>query len=79
MIAVRECAKRPFVISTSRHVASPVFDVREETWDAEARILRGRSTVVPGERYELRIVDGDKLRRAEFLPSSADFAWEVQL
>ncbi len=76
-IAVREMLDRPFVISTSRHVASPVFDVREEKWDARTRTLSGRSTVVPGERYELRIVNGDRLRRVPFTPEVADFAWKV--
>lgn len=78
-IAVHEAADHPFVISTSRHVASPIFDVVEEKWDAATRTLSGRSTVVPGERYELRIFDGDELHRAAFTPDSADFRWEVRL
>jgi len=77
-IAVREAVDRPFVVSTSRHVASPVFDVVEERWNPETRTLSGRSTVVPGEPYELRIMDGGRLRRVSFEPSAQDFEWKVQ-
>ena len=78
-IAVREVLDRPFVLSTSRHVASPVFDVVEEKWDAATRTLSGRSRVVPGESYELRIISGGRLHRVSFTPDVADFKWEVQL
>ena len=77
-IAVREVLDRPFVVSTSRHVASPAFDVAEERWDAATRTLSGRSTVVPGEPYELRIFCGGRLRRASFEPTAADFKWKVE-
>ena len=50
---------RPVVVSTSRHVASPVFDVVEERWDAASRTLAGRATVVAGEPYELRLAVPD--------------------
>ena len=76
-IAVREVVGRPFVVSTSRHVASPAFDVVEERWDPATRTLSGRSKVVPGEPYELRIFCGGSLRRASFTPSAADFVWQV--
>ena len=78
-IAVREALDRPFVISTSRHVASPVFDVVEERWDEPTRTLSGRSVVVPGEPYEIRIVHGGRLLRERFVPQSADFAWKVRV
>ena len=79
VLAVRELADRPFVISTSRHVASPVFDVTEERWDAATKTLSGVSRVVPGERYELRIVCGGRLVRRAFTPDATPFAWEVPL
>lgn len=47
---------RPVLVSTSRHAASPVFEVASESWDAATLTLRGVSSVVPGERYELRLV-----------------------
>jgi len=77
VIAVRECVGRPFVVSTSRHVASPAFDVVEERWDPATRTLSGRSKVVPGESYELRIFGDGRLHRASFTPSAADFGWKV--
>ena len=78
VVAVHELLDRPFVISTSRHVVSPLFDVREEHWDPVSRTLSGRSTVVKGERYELRIVDKECIRRVEFVPNVTDFSWSVR-
>jgi hypothetical protein len=78
VVAVHELLDRPFVISTSRHVVSPLFDVREEHWDPVSRTLSGRSTVVNGERYELRIVDKECIRRVEFVPNVTDFSWSVR-
>ena len=77
-LAVREVLPHPFVISTSRHVASPLFDVVEEKWDARKKVLSGRSKVVVGERYELRIVYDGKLRRENFVPLTEDFCWQVK-
>ena len=77
-LAVREVLPHPFVVSTSRHVASPLFDVVEEKWDARKKVLSGRSKVVAGERYELRIVHDGKLRRETFVPLTEDFCWQVQ-
>ena len=45
---------RPVLVSTSRHVASPLFDVTDERWDGAA--LSGVSKVVTGDLYELRFV-----------------------
>ena len=79
VIAVRELTDRPFVISTSRHVASPAFDVTEERWDSATKTLSGVSRVVPGERYELRIVNNGRLVRRAFTPDATPFAWSVSL
>ena len=43
------------MLSSSRHVASPIFDLSEERWDGATRTLTGVSTVVAGEDYELRL------------------------
>ncbi len=48
-------ADRPVLVSTSRHVASPVMDVSDVRWDAKAGMLVGASRRVPGEEYELRV------------------------
>lgn len=79
VIAVHELSVRPFVLSTSRHVASPLFDVREEHWDAATRTLSGVSHVVPGEEYEIRIVADGRLVRRPFRPAASPFAWRVVL
>ncbi len=55
ILAVRPVADHPQLLSTSRHIAQCVVDVLEETWDAKTRTLRGKSRVVAGDRYELRI------------------------
>jgi hypothetical protein len=79
VIAVRELQDRPFVISTSRHVASPLFDVEEERWDGVAQTLSGISRVVPGERYELRIVRDGRVERHAFVPEKTPFEWSITL
>ena len=58
VLAVRPVADYPQLISTSRHITQGVVDVLEESWDGEARTLSGRSLVVAGDPYELRIVLG---------------------
>jgi len=45
----------PVLISTSRHVRQMAYDVLDVSWDASARALRGRSRVVGGRPYQLRI------------------------
>ena len=56
VIAVRVFdGTKPVVVSTSRHVASPIFDVVGESWDAQAKALSGVSERVAGEAYELRV------------------------
>ena len=53
VIACVPVEDRPMVVSSSRHVASPAFDVSGVTWDGES--LCGESKVVAGDRYELRL------------------------
>lgn len=56
VIAVRPRADHPQLISTSRHITQGIVDVLEEKWDARKTTLSGRSKVVGGDAYELRIV-----------------------
>lgn len=66
VVALREIDRtRPLLLSTSRHVASPVFDVSGETWDAQSRTLSGESKTVAGEAYELRVYVPDHFRCRE--------------
>jgi len=65
IIAVRPAANHPQLISTSRHITQGVTDVLEERWNEDKRTLSGRSLVVAGDPYELRIA----------MPASG--SWEV--
>lgn len=55
VIALRRDAGRPLLVSTSRHVTQGVVDVFDECWDETALTLNGRSRVVGGDGYELRV------------------------
>ncbi len=46
----------PVLVSTSRHVTSPLFEVENVRWDAEKMTLTGTSTLVKNDPYELRFV-----------------------
>jgi len=58
ILAVRPETDHPQVISTSRHVTQGMVDLLEEKWDAAGKTLRGRSRVVAGDPYEIRIASG---------------------
>jgi hypothetical protein len=55
VLAVRPAADHPQLLSTSRHITQGIVDVVEENWDADTRTLSGRSRLVGGDPYELRI------------------------
>jgi len=56
VLAVRPVADHPQLISTSRHITQGIVDVMDEKWDAVSSTLSGRSKIVGGDPYELRIV-----------------------
>jgi hypothetical protein len=56
ILAVRAEADHPQVVSTSRHVTQGMVDLLDEKWDASAKTLSGRSKVVAGDLYEIRVV-----------------------
>jgi len=56
VLAVRPAAGHPQLISTSRHITQGMIDVIEEKWDKARKILSGRSKIVAGDPYELRII-----------------------
>jgi hypothetical protein len=56
VLAVRPVANHPQLISTSRHITQGIVDVLEEKWDGASKTLSGRSKIVGGDPYELRIV-----------------------
>jgi hypothetical protein len=55
VIAVKPVADHPVLVSTSRHITQGLMDVLEEKWDAASKTLGGKSKVVAGDPYELRI------------------------
>lgn len=55
VFALRPVAAHPVVVSTSRHITQGIIDLLEEQWDGDSRTLSGRSRVVGGDPYELRI------------------------
>ncbi len=63
ILAVRPALDRPQVISTSRHITQGIVDILEEKWDATTRTLSGRSQVVGGDPYELRIIPSSSGRK----------------
>ena len=58
ILAVQPEADHPQVISTSRHVTQGMVDLLEEKWDAPTKTLSGRSRVVAGDPYEIRVAKG---------------------
>jgi len=68
VIAVNPLGQHPVLVSTSRHITQGLIDVLEEKWDAGSRTLSGKSKVVAGDLYELRIA---LPAEGAFQPSSA--------
>ena len=60
VLAARPAANHPQLISTSRHITQGIVDVLDEKWDGASKTLSGRSKIVGGDPYELRIVLPDK-------------------
>jgi len=61
VIALRALGQNPVVVSTSRHVTQGIVDLASETWTRGE--MKGRSYVVAGDPYELRLaVPGSKGR-----------------
>jgi hypothetical protein len=60
VLAVRPVVNHPQLISTSRHITQGIVDVLDEKWDGGSKTLSGRSKIVGGDPYELRIVLPDK-------------------
>lgn len=56
ILSVRPASSAPQLLGTSRHVTQGIVDVLEERWDEAAGTLGGRSRVVAGDSYELRVI-----------------------
>ena len=70
ILAMRPEADHPQVVSTSRHVTQGMVDLLEEKWDPATKTLSGRSKLVAGDPYEIRIALGAKWHLADFVGPS---------
>lgn len=73
VLALRPRADHPQVISTSRHVTQGLVDLTDERWSARNRTLSGRSRLIAGGAYELRVATG-VARIANVVVAAADRA-----
>lgn len=67
VLALHRQEKHPQLVGTSRHVTQGVVDVAAVAWDESAGTLGGRSKVVAGDPYQLRI----------FVPQAAGTNWKA--
>jgi len=63
-------ANHPQLISTSRHITQGIVDVLDEKWDGATKTLSGRSKIVGGDPYELRVVLPDSNWNARAVSAS---------
>ena len=85
VIALAETSDHPVLLSTSRHVASPIFDVREWHWDEETATVSGISDAVAGDRVELVFhlpngwnSQGEVVRKAIEGDASGEVKWRFR-
>ncbi|MDO4569256.1 MAG: NPCBM/NEW2 domain-containing protein [Planctomycetia bacterium] len=62
VFSLRALEEHPMLVSSSRHVASPILEVEKEVWNSEERELLGVSQVVLNDPYELAIYVPSGLR-----------------
>jgi hypothetical protein len=77
-LAVRPMLDRPFLLSTSRHITQGMVDVIDEQWDATTKSLNGKSRVVGGDPYQLRIVTPGNWKASSAAVSGDDNAAGVE-
>ena len=79
--SLRKVSRYPQLLSTSRHITQGLMDVKAENWDRQEQCLSGRSRVVKGDRYELRLVVPEqwKVRKATFGDREAEVKVEGRL
>lgn len=65
--SIVEKQNRPALISTSRHIRQMAFDIKDLTYDAKKRMLKGVSRAVAGDPYQLRIYvpEGYSVKKVE--------------
>ncbi len=68
VLAVRAKADHPQVLSTSRHVTQGMMDLSEEGWEPSTKTLSGRSKIIRGDTYEVRIASASAPSRITLDP-----------
>jgi hypothetical protein len=71
VIALRRVLDHPQVLSTSRHISQGLLDLTYVRWHNEKKTLSGRSGMVGGDPYELRIDAGTAKSKAASVELSA--------
>jgi hypothetical protein len=78
-LALRPLQPHPFVLGTNRHVTQGVIDLPSEKWSADTGALSGRSKVVAGDTYELRIACGTEAATATVSAADARAGVTIEL
>ena len=55
VFAIREARPHPWVLSTTRHISQGGVSLLDERWDADRKVLSGKSAVVGGDPYVLTV------------------------
>jgi hypothetical protein len=76
VFAIREARPHPWVISTTRHISQGGVSLLDERWDADRKVLSGKSAVVIGDPYVLTVhlPPGFRLRSADVSGEKAEIA-----
>jgi len=81
LFAIREARPHPWVLSTTRHVSQGGVDLLDVRWDANKKILSGKSDVVAGDPYVLTVhlPRGFTLKGAEVSGEKAEIAGKQEI
>jgi hypothetical protein len=71
VIALRRASKQPQVLGTSRHISQGLLDLTYVRWHNDKKTLSGRSSIVGGDPYEIRI-DGATAQAKSVAVSTED-------
>ena len=76
VFAIREARPHPWVLSTTRHISQGGVSLLDERWDADRKVLAGKSAVVTGDPYVLTVhlPPGFRLRSADVSGEKAEIA-----
>jgi hypothetical protein len=76
VFAIRDARPHPWVLSTTRHISQGGVSLLDETWDADANELSGKSAVVVGDPYvrTVHLPEGFRLESAAVGDEKVHFA-----